>query len=124
MMVTFWDKYGILMTEYLPGGTTISGSYYALIIERLRCAILEKRDKVSDEVLLFHDNALDHKCNIVQAVIGKAGSIELNHPAYSPDIVSSDYYLFSNFKKFLGGKNFSGNDETIDTIEDYLDSLD
>ena len=43
MMVTFWDNYGILLTEYLPDGTTISGSYYASIIERLRYAILEKR---------------------------------------------------------------------------------
>ena len=40
MMVIFWDKYGILRIEYLPGGTTIIGSYYVSIIEWLRCAIL------------------------------------------------------------------------------------
>ena len=66
MMVIFWDKYDILLTEYLPCGTTISSSYYASIIERLRCAILEKsRGTVSDGVLLLHDNAPVHKCNIV-----------------------------------------------------------
>ena len=53
MMIIFWNKYGILLTEYLPAGTTISGSYYASIIEQLRCVIVEKcRGKVSDEVLL------------------------------------------------------------------------
>ena len=77
MMVTFWDKYGILLTECLPGGTTISNPYNAPIIERLRCAILEKRDKVSDGVLLLHSNALVHKCNIVQAAIRKAGFVQL-----------------------------------------------
>ena len=77
MIVIFWDKYGILLTDYLPGGTTISSPYYASIIEQLLCAILEKhRGKV---VLLFHDNAPVHKCNIAQTAIGKTGFIELNH---------------------------------------------
>ena len=40
IMAIFWDRSGILLSEYLPGGTMISGSYY---IERLRRAIVEKR---------------------------------------------------------------------------------
>ena len=65
-MIIFWD-------EYLLRATTISSSYYASIIEQLRYAMLEKcRSKVSDQVLLLHDNASVHKCNIVQAAIQKA----------------------------------------------------
>ena len=124
-MVIFWDKYGVLLTEYLPRGTIISGPYYASIIERWRCTILEKRHgKVSEGVLLLHANAPVHKCNIVLAAIGKAGFVSLNDPAYSPDIASSDYYLFSNLKKFLRIKDFSRDYETIDTVEDYLSNLD
>ena len=79
MMVIFWDKYGILLTKYLLHGTTISSSYYVLIIERLCCVILEKRGgKVSDGVLLLHDNTPVHKCNIVQAAIRKASFVQLN----------------------------------------------
>ena len=123
--IIFWDRYGILLIEYLPGGTTISSSYCASITEQLCSAILEKcRGKVSDGVLLLHDNASIHKCNIVQAAIRKAAFIELNDRAYSPDIASSDYYLFSNLEKFVCGKNFSHDDETIDTVEDYLNNLD
>ena len=125
MMIIFWDKDGVLLTEYLPRGTTINGPYYASIIERLRSVILEKRprSKVSRGVLLLHDNAPIHKCNIVQAAIRQAGFIELNHPAYSPDIAPTDYHLFSNLKKFLRGKNFSSDDEAITTVEDYLTDL-
>ena len=120
-MVIFWDKYDILPSEYLPHETTISGSYYASISELLRCAILKKRgDKVSNRVLLLYDDAPIHKCNIVQTAIRKAGFVELNHPAYSPDVAPSDYYLFSNLNKFLCGKNSSCDDETIDTVEDYF----
>ena len=42
MMIIFWDKNGVLLTEYLPRGTTINGPCYALIIERLRSVIVEK----------------------------------------------------------------------------------
>ena len=82
MMIIFWDKDGVLLTEYLPRGTTINGPCYASIIERLRSVIVEKgRGKVSHGVLLLHDNVPIHKCKIVQAAIQQAGFIELNHPA-------------------------------------------
>ena len=124
MTIIFLDTYDTLLTEYLPPGTTISDFYYASIIELLRCPILEKRGgKVNDGVLL-HGHAPVHKCNIIPAAIRKVDFVELNHPAYSPDVALSDYYLFSNFNKFLCGKNFSRDDETIDTAEDYLNNLD
>ena len=120
MMIIFWDKDGVLFIEYLPCGTTINGLCHASIIERLRSVIMEKgRGKVSREVLLLHDNAPIHKCNVVQA-----GFIELNHLAYCPNIAPSDYHLLSNLKKFLGGKNFNSDDEAVTTVEDYLIGLD
>ena len=61
MMIIFWDKDGVLLTEYPPHGTTINGPCYASIIERLRSVIVEKgRSKVSHGVLLLHDNAPIH----------------------------------------------------------------
>ena len=63
MMIIFWDKGGVLLTEYLPHGTTINGPSDASIIERLRFVILEKRcSKVSHGVVLLHDNAPIYKC--------------------------------------------------------------
>ena len=62
--------------------------------------------------------------NIISAAIQKAGFVELNPCAYSPDLAPSDYYLFLNLKTFLHWKNFSCDDETIDTVEDYLNNLD
>ena len=124
MMMIFWDKDGVLLTEYLPRRTTINDPYYASIIERLRFVIVEKgHSKASRGVLLLHDNAPIHKCKIVQAAIRQAGFIELNHLAYSPDIVPSDYHRLSNLKKFLRLKNFSSDDEAVTTVEDYLTDL-
>ena len=83
-MIIFWDKSGILLTEYLPSGTTISG--FLLYINH-RAIVLCYCGKV---VLLLHDNASVHDCNIVQTTIRKVGFVELNAPAYSPDTTPSD----------------------------------
>ena len=124
MMIIFWNKDGVLLTEFLPCGTTINGPCYASIIEWL-CSVIAEigRSKVSREVLLFHDNALIHKCNIVQAAIRQVGFIELNHPVYSLDIAPTNYHPLSNLKKFLHGKNFSSDDEAVTTVEDHLTDL-
>ena len=54
MMIIFWNKDGVLLTEYLPRGTTINGPYYASIIERLRSVIVEKgRAKLAMECCFF-----------------------------------------------------------------------
>ena len=124
MMIIFWDKGDVLLTEYLPRGTTISGSCYASIIERLHSVIVEKgRGKVSHEVLLLHDNAPIGKYKIVQAAIRQAGFIELNHPTYSRDIAPAKCHPLSNLKKFLLDKNLISDDEAVTTVEDYLTDL-
>ena len=122
MMMIFWDKDGVLLTEYLLRGTTINGPYYALIIERLRSVIVKKeRSKVSHGVVLLHDNAPFH--SHVHAAIRQADFIELNHCAYSLDIALTNYHLFSNLKKFLRLNNLRSDDEAITTVEDYLTDL-
>ena len=124
MMIIFWDKDGVPLIECLPRGTAINCPYYASIIERLRSVILEKRrGKVSHELLLLHENAPIYQCNIVQGAIRQTGFIELNQPVSSPDIAPTNYHLFSNVKKFLGGKNFSSDDEAVTAVEDYVVDL-
>ena len=42
-MTIFWNKDGIRLIDYPARESTIHGLYYALLIERLRSAILKKR---------------------------------------------------------------------------------
>ena len=117
MMIISWDKDDVLLTEYLPGGTTINGPSDSSIIEGLRSVILEKRhDKISHGVLLVHDSAPINKCNIVQA-----GFIKLNYCAYSSDIAPADFHPSSSLKQFLHSKNFSSDDEAIATVRQLFD---
>ena len=47
----------------------------------------------------------------------------LPHPQYSPDLAPSDYLLFPNLKKWLGGKRFYFNDEIISQTNTYFEDL-
>ena len=66
MTTVFWDAKGVIMLDFLPKRSTITGVYYAHLLDQLRTAIREKRrGKLSKGVLLQQDNASPHlqSCN-------------------------------------------------------------
>jgi len=48
----------------------------------------------------------------------------LSHPPYSPDLAPSDYWLFEDLNKMLGGKKFPTNEEVIAKTEAYFEAKD
>ena len=48
----------------------------------------------------------------------------LPHLPYSPDLASSDYWLFADLKKMLQGKRFSSNEKVIAETEAYFEGKD
>ena len=44
----------------------------------------------------------------------------LPHPPYCLDLAPSDFYLFSNLKTNLRGRNFGRNESVIDAVDEYL----
>ena len=42
MATVFWDSKGIILIDYKPVGTSITGEYDANVIKQLRVAIKEK----------------------------------------------------------------------------------
>lgn len=125
MATVFWDSKGILLIDYKDKGVSITGDYYANILHNLRCAIKEKRrGMLTKGVLLLHDNAPVHKARIVMAAIRKCQFEELHHPAYSPDLAPSDYFLFPNLKKDLRGKKYDDNSQLISAVNDHFEGKD
>jgi len=102
-----WDVRGLLLLEFMPQKTTITGQTYANTITTLREAIKEKmRGKLSADVLLLHENAPLHLSAKSQAVIRQYRFQQLNHPPYTPDLAPSDYFLFRVIKNFFGVDDF------------------
>ncbi|UYV79057.1 hypothetical protein LAZ67_17000951 [Cordylochernes scorpioides] len=74
-------------------------------------------------VLFLHDNARPHtSCKTVSTII-KLGFEVLEHPAYSPDLALSDYFLFGLLKKELKGKRFDSDEDVQKVVQDYFHTL-
>jgi hypothetical protein len=80
MATVFWDMEGILLIEYLTEGATITGQL---------CNY--------QKIMLLRDNCRVHKARQIREVINECGFVEMEQPAYSPDLAPNDYYLFLNF---------------------------
>ena len=91
MATVFWDAKGVIMLDFLPKRSTITGVYYANLLDQLRTAIPEKRrGKLSKGVLLQQDNARVHTCKVAMDAVERKGYELIPHPAYSPDLAPSD----------------------------------
>ena len=62
------------MLDFLPKRSTITGGYYANLLDQLRSAIREKRrGKLSKGVLLQQDNARVHTCKVAMDAVERNG---------------------------------------------------
>jgi histone-lysine N-methyltransferase SETMAR len=76
-------------------------------------------------VLLQQDNARPHTAKKTLQKIEEVEGIELlPHPAFSPDLEPSDYYLFRSMAQFLRGKKFQSVADMEVAVEEFFPSKD
>ena len=98
---------GVIMLDFLPKRSTITGVYYANLLDQLRTTIREKcQGKLSKGVLLQQDNARVHTFKVAMNAVERNWYELIPHPAYSPDLATSDFFLFPNLKKDIRGLHF------------------
>ena len=69
-----WDAKSVIMLDFLPKRSTISGVHYAILLDQLRIAIREKRrGKLSKGVLLLEDNVRVHICKVAKDAVEQNG---------------------------------------------------
>ena len=109
------------MLDFLPKRSTITGVYYANLLDQLRTAIREKRrGKLSKGVLLQQDNAGVHTCKVAMDAAERNGYELIPHSAYSPDLAPSDFFLFPNLKKNIRGLHFRSDEEVVTAVEEWV----
>lgn len=125
MLTVFWDQDGVLLTDYLAKGHTITGQYYSQLLIRLREEIKGKRrGLLSKGVFLLHDNAPAHSSVVACQTARDCGYQILPHPPYSPDLAPSDFFLFPGLKSSLRGRRFGDDNDVISAADDYFSSKD
>jgi len=69
----------------------------------------------------MHDNAPIDKSMIAQEAVHDCGFVQLNHPAYSPNRASSDYFLFLNLKSHLRGVRYPDDEVLKEAVKKWLE---
>ena len=117
----FWDSKGIIFIDYPEKGWTINDIYYAGLLQRLSDEVKKKMPHLAKKRILFHhDNAPAHSSVVAMAKINALKFELFLQPPYSPDLAPSDFHLFPNLKKWLGGKRFG----VINDVTEYFEGLD
>jgi transposase len=124
MASVFWDHKGILLTEFMAPGTTIMSEVYCKTLNKLQRSIQNKRRRMLTKgVVLLHDNARPHTAACKNFLIKLVNWEIFDHPPYSPDLVPSDYHLFTQMKVWLPTQHFHTNEELMDGVNNWLHNL-
>jgi histone-lysine N-methyltransferase SETMAR len=117
----FLDSQGIIMIHYLEQGRTINGTYYADELRRLRQIARKRRGKLTQGVLLLHDNAPAHTSQVAMAAATDRGFKMSPHPPYSTELAPSDFYLFPKLKTKRRGRRFGSNEGVMEAVNEFFD---
>ena len=105
------------MLDFLAKKSTITVAYYANLLDQLRTVI---REKLSKRILLQQDYARVHTCKIAMDAVEQNGYELILHPAYSPDLAPSEYFLFPNLKKDIRRRHLWSNEEVVAAVEEWV----
>ena len=94
MMIFAYDHRGIIMTDRIPCGTSVTAAYYRDWMQEFRRKMRKNRpDLLGDGPLILH-NARPHLRKVVTDLPSKYKWEVLPHAPYSPDMSSPDLTYF------------------------------
>ena len=82
--------------------------------------MIVKNAEVNSPILFQQDNARVHTSKIAMESVERNGYELIPHPACSPDLAPSDYFLFPNLKKDIRGRHFRSNEEVVAAAEEWV----
>ena len=112
--------------DCLPPTKTITGPYYAqLVFKLVEVTVCCQRETLREVVtwecfflITMHQGA---ESVVAHQALRDCRFIQLNHPAYSPDLGPSDYFVFRNPKFHLRGTRFTDVESLKVTVEAWFD---
>jgi len=117
MMIFAYDCEGVIMTDRVPSGTTVTAAYYRQFLQKLRRKMHANRPNLLENgFLILHDNARPQRGENVRELLDRYSWEVLPHPPYSPNMSPPDFDLFPKLQINMRGVRFS-------TLEDLSASV-
>ena len=115
MFTIFFNTQGPVVVDIMPDKATITATYYttSVLLKVLLHNQSTARTRRRSRIQLHHDNAAPRKARITETYLDDNGIRLMEHPPYSPDLASCDFWLFPKIKSALAGKPFSRIEEAV-----------
>ena len=122
MITVFWSPLGFQIIEMLPKGSKFNSRYFIdEILVKIAQFHQEFNGQSNKRKLVVHmDNARPHRSNDSLNFAAENNLRFCDHPAFSPDLAPSDFYLFGKVKDELKGSEFECEEELFESIENIL----
>jgi len=127
MLCVWWDQEGVIYYELLKPGETVNAHRYHQQLIKLHRALREKRPhyrkRQADFPPLQRTIADGNNSPKLLRDTQLGGGEVLPHPAYSPDLASSDYHLFSSMGHALA-EHFDSYEDVRKWFDEWFASKD
>ncbi len=100
MLSVWWGVHGIVNWELIPANSTVTAEVYCAQLQKVKSKLECERPRL-EKIYFLHDNARPHIAKSVRQKLIEFGWELLPHPAYSPDLAPTDYYLFQALSNSL-----------------------
>jgi len=95
MMIIFLDIRRIVHVDWVPEGQTVNQVYYKEVLTNLRERVRRRPEIWKNGSWVLHqDNVPAHNALSVKRFLMKHTITVLEHPPYSPDLASCDFFYF------------------------------
>jgi hypothetical protein len=122
MLSMFWDQQGVILTDYVQQGVTITGEYYRNLLRRLQEEIKKEQcGMLGKGARLLQDNAPAHAGHATKTLAASFGYEILPHPPYSPLLAPTNFFLFPWLKKSPCGKRFQDDKDFLNSQNETYD---
>jgi hypothetical protein len=115
MIVIFWSSLGFPVIQALPPQVTFTSEFFVDAILPHIVAAKPAGDP-GRQLVLHIDNASPHRVGLTARNLEENRITESSHPAFSPDLAPSDFFLSGALKGQLSGWIFESLDELTEAI--------
>jgi transposase len=122
MFTIFWNPHGFHVIEMLDADVSFNAHYMVntILTKLISNLYVDGRVQGGTRLTIHMDNAKPHNAKVTIQFIEDNRMKRLPHPAYSPDIAPSDFYLFGNVKRKLEGLMAETPEELFDNVISIL----
>jgi hypothetical protein len=121
-----WNPSSFYVADRLSNDTKMNSTYFVTnILVPLKQAIFPRGRAPHEKRLVVHvDNCSVHTSRVSTDWLDEHSILRMPHPSYSPDLASSDFYLFPIVKEKLDSIQLADENQFFGCLQEVLGGID